>query len=508
MLIRFLKPNGASFGYAVFLAVNATSIWGGAFPLLPMEFQTFNILVLFSLVESLTFWGMLIGIMSGVWFFPWISRKPLALPTTILMFLGSACLIAPLYLTELTIPLVVTGAFLLGSGSAAQFAFWQQVFASQQPEQGNLNLMVGTGFSAVIYALLHVIPIAVSAFCIAFVAIPLTGLCLAVASRTIDFAQPMFEDSPRQHQRVYRNTIRLLWRGALCVGAFGFASGVARALALNDPSTSVVVNLASMAGALVSAFVLIVLWRRYTFRFETEPAFRTIFPLVVTIFLFLPFLGAAYLRVFAGIMYMFFAFASMIMVIQCAQTSRDHGINPLFIYGFFAMTVYGLQSVGFLTGYISTPVAGADFTHLAILALLSVWFLGLTLYFVRGQLRLLSDASVRPGASVEFIALRDEGQDADSRLGMSATGAEPRSSNDRHYRDRFALQCAWVGQHFRLTAREIEVMELISRGNSVARIAEELVVSENTIRTHSKRLYVKLGVHKRQEILDLLKEME
>jgi DNA-binding CsgD family transcriptional regulator/MFS family permease len=508
MLIRLFKPNGASFGYAVFLAVNATSIWGGAFPLLPMEFQTFNILVLFSLVESLTFWGMLIGIMSGVWFFPWLSRRPLALPTTILVFFGSVCLIAPLYLTDLTIPLVVTGAFLLGSGSAAQFALWQQVFASQQPEHGNLDLMVGTVFSAVIYALLHVIPIAVSAFCIAFVAIPLAGLCLAVATRTIDFAQPMFEDPPRQHQRVYRNTIRLLWRGALCVGAFGFSSGVARALALNDPSTAVVVNLASMAGALVSALLLIVLWQRYTFCFGTEQAFRTIFPLIVTAFLFLPFLGTAYLRVFAGVMYMFFAFALMVMVIQSAQTSRDHGINPLFIYGFFAMTVYGLQSVGFLTGYISTPIDGADFSHLAILALLSVWFLGLTLYFVRGQLRLISDVSAGLGASIEFIALRDEGQGPDGIPGTSVIGAETRPSNDRHYRDRFALQCACVGQHFRLTAREIEVMELIARGNSVARIAEELVVSDNTIRTHSKRLYVKLGVHKRQEILDLLKEME
>ena len=35
------------------------------------------------------------------------------------------------------------------------------------------------------------------------------------------------------------------------------------------------------------------------------------------------------------------------------------------------------------------------------------------------------------------------------------------------------------------------------------RIAEELVVSENTIRTHMRRLYAKLNVHKKQEPLDL-----
>ena len=42
-------------------------------------------------------------------------------------------------------------------------------------------------------------------------------------------------------------------------------------------------------------------------------------------------------------------------------------------------------------------------------------------------------------------------------------------------------------------------MELIARGNTVARIAEDLVVSENTIRTHSKRIYTKLDIHKKQE---------
>ena len=47
-------------------------------------------------------------------------------------------------------------------------------------------------------------------------------------------------------------------------------------------------------------------------------------------------------------------------------------------------------------------------------------------------------------------------------------------------------------------------MELLARGNSVAFIAEELVVSENTIRTHSRRIYAKLAIHKKQELLTLV----
>ena len=35
------------------------------------------------------------------------------------------------------------------------------------------------------------------------------------------------------------------------------------------------------------------------------------------------------------------------------------------------------------------------------------------------------------------------------------------------------------------------------------RIAEELVISENTVRMHSKRIYAKLDIHK-QDLIDLV----
>lgn len=35
-----------------------------------------------------------------------------------------------------------------------------------------------------------------------------------------------------------------------------------------------------------------------------------------------------------------------------------------------------------------------------------------------------------------------------------------------------------------------------------------LVVSENTVRTHSKRIYTKLDIHKKQELIDLLEEVD
>ena len=76
------------------------------------------------------------------------------------------------------------------------------------------------------------------------------------------------------------------------------------------------------------------------------------------------------------------------------------------------------------------------------------------------------------------------------------------------FRDRLSKQMAAVRELYGLSAREAEVAELIARGNTVAHIAELLFVSENTVRTHSKRIYVKLDIHKRQELIDLVESFE
>lgn len=52
-----------------------------------------------------------------------------------------------------------------------------------------------------------------------------------------------------------------------------------------------------------------------------------------------------------------------------------------------------------------------------------------------------------------------------------------------------------------LTPREAEVMELLQNGSSNAEIARELQVSVETVRTHARRIYRKLGVRTRRELL-------
>jgi ATP/maltotriose-dependent transcriptional regulator MalT len=58
-----------------------------------------------------------------------------------------------------------------------------------------------------------------------------------------------------------------------------------------------------------------------------------------------------------------------------------------------------------------------------------------------------------------------------------------------------------------ITRRELEILELIAQGMSNREIAEKLFVSENTVKTHSSRLFDKLSAKRRTQAVQIAKEM-
>lgn len=58
-----------------------------------------------------------------------------------------------------------------------------------------------------------------------------------------------------------------------------------------------------------------------------------------------------------------------------------------------------------------------------------------------------------------------------------------------------------------ITPRELETLGLIAAGLSNNEIAERLHVSENTVKTHSSRVFEKLGARRRTQAVQLGKEL-
>ncbi|MQA61355.1 MAG: response regulator [Actinophytocola sp.] len=108
--------------------------------------------------------------------------------------------------------------------------------------------------------------------------------------------------------------------------------------------------------------------------------------------------------------------------------------------------------------------------------------------------------ALRVGAS-GYILKRIDGQELVAHLRRLREGE---TVVDHALAGRVALSAArlsagefWSGAHLGLTQRESEVLELLVSGHSNKGVASKLVVSEDTVKTHIRGLYRKLGVSDR-----------
>lgn len=315
-----------------------------------------------------------------------------------------------------------------------------------------------------------------------------------------------------------------------------------------------------MGSSFIAAVVLVVLWLRHSIRINIVDSYRLVFPVVLTMFLLMPFLPAQSIRWVAGVSYALNSIAILFMMVQCAQISRDRGINPVFIYGFFGGIMYALHDLGFIAGTLASRAIVDGVSSTAVVALIAVYIL--SLLFLVGQKRGDERAALfSDGNSIELVAgasassqpkgslISGENDASDGRivdgsasgfdanqpvasaeastaaqLNLDGPSANVRNSemptsevlpktssasfgpsaNAPEYVDRISKQVYLMKEDYGLSTREAEVAELLARGETVARIADMLFVSENTVRTHSKRIYAKLDIHKKQQLRDLV----
>ena len=86
-------------------------------------------------------------------------------------------------------------------------------------------------------------------------------------------------------------------------------------------------------------------------------------------------------------------------------------------------------------------------------------------------------------------------------VGLSVVSARRASLDDSQIERR----CEALAAKHGLSAREAEILQLVAADYSVERIAEQLVISASTVRTHKKRIYAKLDVHKHEDLMRLVR---
>lgn len=508
--LALFKPGVANFGYALFLSLSATSVWGGVYPYLGEQFRTAETTALFYLTQVAAFIVTLVARFALLSRFPQTSRKVYAFRASIPNFAGPLVLVTAMYTHTATLVLVIAAALLVGAGSALYLVSWQVVFASKDGTAANLSIATGTAFSALVYLVLCFVPIALTAYLIPLMLVPLEGLCLKLAAQGIDEELPMFSDVPDEHRDVYRNVLRENTVPALMVGALGFCSGAVRFISISSQELTAEINIISMATLLLIALVFIGLWQMKNLSLDLLNVYRFLFPLAGTCLIVLPFIGQGFANIASGLCYACFQLASMLVVMHCCQVSRDSGVSPVFIFAFYGILTYSFQFAGYLVGYLSGISETAKVEQLSLIALIALYLLLIAAILGRRKTRLHT-------ARLEFFMLYPaKGSSASEEIARAeqvqhAAPARKQASpadSDQQPADRLGIQCQRLACKYQLSARETEIVELLARGGTGPSIAADLFISENTVRTHIKRIYAKLDVHKKHELLSLINATE
>ncbi len=98
-----------------------------------------------------------------------------------------------------------------------------------------------------------------------------------------------------------------------------------------------------------------------------------------------------------------------------------------------------------------------------------------------------------PGAQLLFM-----------ELGRCAPAEATPSLDEEDTEATLSRRCENLAKTSGLSARELQIVKYLCCGRSKQYIAETLYLSENTVRTYTRRIYAKLEIHSRQELQNLL----
>ena len=190
---------------------------------------------------------------------------------------------------------------------------------------------------------------------------------------------------------------------------------------------------------------------------------------------------------------------------------------PLIAFGFVLMVISGSGFWGYLlsvTGYrFGEIVVWVLCVYLAARIKDSVSFLvpamACALPFGQSIGLLVFDGRLEPwtmqvsvvAATVLFMSaiVLVTGKDEKKSWGLAAPGERPQAGLIDEAVDSVAVDALF-------TAREAEVFALLVQGKTKRSISRELVLSENTVKTHIGKIYRKLGIHSQQELIDFVEQ--
>ncbi len=412
------------------------------------------------------------------------------------------------------------------AGMVALTASWFELFVCEPDVPGAVRTLVGgylvqAGAYAAIGALsgwaLCAVAVAALAATFALMAGLRRGL-VGIAARCGDrdggggeVDAPAPTASPAAPARSLRALLGDLSGSLLCVFVLTAVVGFLHTSVLGSAFEQVIGSV-SMSAALLAAAVLLAGIVFVSHRVpQTTAVYRVVFPVMLTVLSLLPFAAEALGRVAGTAMVVCNDLVGMAFVLLLLEVARGCTVPPVALIGVYQAGTHIALVLGLALGLALGAVhAGEDASYATLLILACIYPLAMVLtYLSRRRSR---DAESKLIEDVGGSAPRDrrspESENPGQRGHATQESQAPMLSEERAaqrvVRERVAERVTAYALEKGLTPREAQVAVQLARGRTAGAIASDLGISENTAWAHIKHAYAKLGVHGKQELIELI----
>lgn len=372
----------------------------------------------------------------------------------------------------IAVVIMIAAAVLTGCGGGWLFIAWYRAFCRADDLAG--FVLSVTVQSVILYVLTNLLlPPAFSPWLMMAVAciMPLVSAFLLVNSAAPATDTSLFDYDLPHVQPIQRRAI-----AQLCVGMFviSFVDEFMRNQYLGSTDLvyySGTVNLIVLVLKIICS--VLILAAIFDGTRNVQPMYKASFLLTMIAILFMPYMNS---DLGYGITNFGAFFFKIIVMLVTFNYCRRYRISPVLL---FALTriIWSLDLfVGFFFSEWANSLTDAVPTLTGFLSVV----MGVTIV-----------------ATYLFVFTSSEGETA-----LLKEEGRSEAVNTAEYE----AKCSRLKRVGKLSGREADVLMLVARGRSTPRIQEELGLSSNTVNTHIRHIYQKLGVHSRQELLDLVEK--
>jgi DNA-binding CsgD family transcriptional regulator len=173
-------------------------------------------------------------------------------------------------------------------------------------------------------------------------------------------------------------------------------------------------------------------------------------------------------------------------------------LSPMFTFAYGRAFSYLGILFGFVCGYIAFWLQPLGYTTLAAVTFLLMLFFVLVAVLVKMENSYPIDDQNISVSAIYAVSLDNKATDEQH---------EDTDVDKKELPGLWRRKCEGVAAAYGLTSRQADVLMLLAKGRNADYITQELVISLHTAKAHIYNIYQKMGVHSRQELIDIIESV-